>query len=208
MSPHPEKGLPCARRLATLVPTAGHLVHMPAHVYMRTGNYEGANKANAIAANVDSTYIKANNIQGIYPMLYYTHNLHFLAIGCLFVGKNKEAEERMNEFIKEVDPMMAVQVPLMQFLTASPYQLMVGAEDWDAILNCPKPDSMLNVTTAMWHWARAIANLEKGDMKAATTEQKSFEAIAKTIPADQPYGLGAVKTIVDVTSNILVRKNE
>src|SRR6185503_18229817 len=122
-------------------------------------------------------------------MLYYTHNLHFLAIGSLIVGKNKEAEEKITEAMKQVDPMMAVQVPLMQFLTASPYQLMVGAEDWDGILNYPKPDSMLNATTAMWHWSRAIANLEKGDMKAATTEQKSFEAITKRIPADQAYGL-------------------
>src|SRR6185503_3056124 len=122
-------------------------------------------------------------------MLYYTHNLHFLAIGSLFVGRNKEAEQKVNEAMKQVDPMMAIQVPLMQFLTASPYQLMVGAEDWDAILNYPKPDSMLNITTAMWHWSRAIADLEKDDMKAALAEQKSYEAITKRIPADQAYGL-------------------
>ena len=88
----------------------------------------------------------------------------------------------MSEAMQQVDPMMAEQVPLMQFITSSPFQLWVGAEDWDGILQYPKPDSLLNFTTALWHWARAIANMEKGDMKAAAAEQKSFEAITKKIP--------------------------
>jgi tetratricopeptide (TPR) repeat protein len=205
-SPHPEKALSCARRLASLVPNAGHLVHMPAHVYMRTGNYTGANEANAIAADVDSTYIKQNNIQGIYPMIYYTHNLHFLAIGCLFAGKNDEAKSKIAECLKQVDPMMAVQVPMMQFITATPFQIYVGAEDWSGIMNYPKPDSMLNITTAMWHWARAIALIEKGDIKTAQSEQKAYNDIVKTIPADQPYSLGTAKSIDDVASNVLSAK--
>jgi tetratricopeptide (TPR) repeat protein len=205
-SPHPEKALASARRLATLAPNAGHLVHMPAHIYMRTGNYQGANNANTIAANIDSTYIKANNIQGIYPMLYYTHNLHFLAIGSLFVGKNNEAKEKLSEALKQIDPMMAEQVPLMEFITASPFQLWVGVEDWDGILNYPKPDSLLKVTTAMWHWARAIAYLEKNEMKNALTEQKQFKNIVYSIPTNQAYGLSMAKNIVSVADGILSAK--
>ena len=206
MSPHPELGLPSARRLASLVPNAGHLVHMPAHVYMRTGNYDAANKANSIAATVDSAYIKANNVQGIYPMLYYTHNLHFLAVGCMFVGKNAEAKEKIKQVLKQVDPMMAVQFPMMQFLTASPFQIWVASEDWAGILNYPKPDSMLNVTTAMWHWARTIAQLEKGNIQAAEAEQKNFARVVKTVPADQLYGLGMVSKVIDVAQNLLSAK--
>lgn len=205
-SPHPELALPCARRLASLVPNAGHLVHMPAHVYMRTGDYHGANEANSIASNVDSAYIKQYNVQGMYPMIYYTHNLHFLAIGCLFSGQYKEAEQKVAECLNLVDPMMAVQFPSMQFITVTPFQIMVGAGDWEGIMNYPKPDSMLNITSAMWHWARAIASLEKGEMKTAQSEEKAYMDIVKTIPRDQLYSLGTVGTIVDVASNILSGK--
>ncbi len=205
-SPHPEKALPSARRLATLVPNAGHLVHMPAHIYMRTGMYAMADHANDTAAYVDSSYITANNIQGIYPMLYYTHNLHFLAVACLFQGKNSEAKQKMTECVKQVDPMMVMQAPMMQFITAGPIQLMAGEEDWEGIMNFPKPDSFANVTLALWHWARAQVHLNKNDLKNAAAEQKEFERIAKTIPADQAYGLSMAKNITVIAQNILSAK--
>src|SRR5258706_16472700 len=78
-SPHPERALASARRLETLVPGAGHLVHMPAHIYMRTGDYAAASKSNAAAAAVDEAYIKSRDVKGVYPLMYYSHNLHFLA---------------------------------------------------------------------------------------------------------------------------------
>src|SRR5579862_7326051 len=79
-SPHPERALAGANRLAALAPAAGHLVHMPAHVYIRTGDYDAAVKTNEEAAAVDRAYIKATGAQGIYPMMYYSHNLHFVAV--------------------------------------------------------------------------------------------------------------------------------
>src|SRR6184192_3944202 len=72
-SPHPERALPSAARLPKLVPNAGHLVHMPAHIYMRTGDYEASAHANAEAARVDEAYIKANDVHGVYPLMYYNH---------------------------------------------------------------------------------------------------------------------------------------
>src|SRR6202142_797390 len=76
----PERALAGANRLAALAPSAGHIVHMPAHVYIRTGDYAAAVKTNEQAAAVDRAYIKATGVQGIYPMMYYSHNLHFIAM--------------------------------------------------------------------------------------------------------------------------------
>ena len=205
-SPHPEKALPSARRLATLVPNAGHLVHMPAHIYMRTGNYAGADHANDTAALVDSSYITGNHVEGIYPMLYYTHNLHFLTIARYFEGEYTEAKKSMNECVKRVPPEMVQQMPMIQFLTSSPMQLMVGSESWDEILNSTQPDSSMNITLALWHWARALAYLNKQDMTNTLAEQKEFRKIVHTIPAEQVYGFSPARDIASVADGILSGK--
>src|SRR5262249_30876566 len=90
-SPHPEKAVASAGRLATLVPGAGHLVHMPAHIYMRTGNYQGAIDANANAAKVDDAYITKTKADGIYTMMYPTHNFMFLAAAANMTGQSTQA---------------------------------------------------------------------------------------------------------------------
>jgi tetratricopeptide (TPR) repeat protein len=205
-SPHPEKALPSARRLATLVPNAGHLVHMPAHIYMRTGNYAMADHANDTAAHVDSSYINQNHVQGIYPMLYYTHNLHFLSIARYFEGKNNAAKQSLDVCVKQVDPGMIKEMPMMEFLTAAPLQLLVGSESWDEILNSPKPDSFMHVTSALWHWARALAYLNKNDLKNVMTEQKQFKEIVQRIPPGQTYGMSMIKDIAATADNILLAK--
>jgi tetratricopeptide (TPR) repeat protein len=202
-SPHPEKALPSARRLATLVPNAGHLVHMPAHIYMRTGNYGAADHANDTAAHVDSIYIARNHIEGIYPMLYYTHNLHFLTIARYFEGKYAAAKQSLDVCVKQVPPEMVGQMPMIQFITASPMQFMVGSESWDEILNSSRPDTSMNITLALWHWARALAYLHKDDMTSALTEQKGFKKIVHTIPSDQLYGLSLAKDIAATADAIL-----
>ena len=205
-SPHPENALPSARRLATLVPNAGHLVHMPAHIYMRTGNYAGADHANDTAAHVDSSYITKNDIKGIYPMLYYTHNLHFLAVAQYFQGKYTEAKISMDACVKQVPPEMVQQMPMIQFITASPMQLLVGSGKWEEILSSSRPDSSMNITLALWHWARALAYLQKADMSNTLAEQKELKQIARSIPADQLYGFSSAKDIADLADAILSAK--
>ncbi len=205
-SPHPEKALASARRLATLVPNAGHLVHMPAHIYMRTGNYAMADHANAVAANVDSSYIAATHIEGIYPMLYYTHNLHFLTIARYFEGRYAVAKQSLDVCEKQIPADMVHQMPMIQFITAAPMQLMVGSESWDEILNSPKPDSLMNITLAMWYWARGLAYLEKNDAKNALNEQKHFKDVIHSIPANQAYGLSMAKDISAIADAVLSAK--
>ena len=93
-SASPERALAAANKLAAMAPAAGHLVHMPAHVYIRTGDYAAAVKTNQAAALADQAYIKASGAQGIYPMMYYSHNLHFIAMCSAMNGDYAEAKER------------------------------------------------------------------------------------------------------------------
>ena len=90
-SASPERALAGANRLAAMAPAAGHIVHMPAHVYIRTGDYAAAVKTNEAAAIADRAYIKASGAQGIYPMMYYSHNLHFIAMCSAMNGDYAEA---------------------------------------------------------------------------------------------------------------------
>ena len=88
----PDRALPSARRLDTLVPAAGHLVHMPAHIYMRTGDYRRRGRpSNAKAADVDREYIEATSAGGVYPLMYYNHNLDFLASAAMMSGQFADA---------------------------------------------------------------------------------------------------------------------
>jgi hypothetical protein len=87
-SRHPERALPSAARLETLVPSAGHLVHMPSHIYIRTGSYLEAEKSNAVAAEVDRQYIRETGANGMYPMMYYTHNVHFQSAAAAMAGRH------------------------------------------------------------------------------------------------------------------------
>ncbi|MGH7898846.1 MAG: tetratricopeptide repeat protein, partial [Candidatus Binatia bacterium] len=114
-SREPERALPAAERLAKLVPNAGHLVHMPAHIYMRTGNYAAAARTNAEAARVDEAYIKSSGAAGVYPMMYYTHNLHFLAAAHAMAGHYTEGKRAAERAVAAVVPHVAA-MPMVEFI--------------------------------------------------------------------------------------------
>src|SRR5204863_9309246 len=104
-SPQPERALPSAARLGLLAPAAGHLVHMPAHVYMRVGDYAAAARSNAAAAAADEAYFKqARCAEGVSPMMYYSHNLHFLAVAHAFQRRHADAKAAADKLAAHVGP--------------------------------------------------------------------------------------------------------
>ena len=116
-SANPERALAGANKLAALAPAAGHIVHMPAHVYVRTGDYEAAVKTNEQAAAVDRAYIKATGAQGIYPMMYYSHNLHFIAMCGAMNGNYAESRKNADLLVENVGPHVKDMPPLEGFMT-------------------------------------------------------------------------------------------
>src|SRR5689334_20129383 len=132
-SPNPDRALAGANRLAALAPNAGHIVHMPAHVYIRTGDYDAAVKTNEDAAAVDRAYIKATGAQGIYPMMYYSHNLHFIAMCASMNGNYAEARKNADLLVANVAPHVKEMPPLEGFMTI-PMAVAVRFHQWNEIL--------------------------------------------------------------------------
>src|SRR5246127_4277295 len=134
----PERALAGANKLAAMAPGAGHLVHMPAHVYIRTGDYDAAVKTNQLAAAADRAYIKASGVQGIYPMMYYSHNLHFIAMCSAMNGNYAEAKKNADMLAAHVGPHVKDMPPLEGFMTV-PMAVAVRFHQWDDVLKTPPP---------------------------------------------------------------------
>lgn len=164
-APDVEKALSSAERLKTLVPSAGHLVHMPSHIYINTGDYHEGSIANERAVVADSIYIAECQSQGVYPQLYYPHNYHFLAATAAFEGNGAKSIEAAYKTVNILDKRYfreAGYETVLHYATI-PMHVLVKFEQWEKIIATPRPDADLAYPLAIWHYARgmAYANLNK-----------------------------------------------
>jgi len=201
-SKHPERALAYAPKLPTLVPAAGHLVHMPAHIYERTGDYQAAALSNKDAARADEAYIKAQGGAGFYPAMYYSHNLHFLAIAESMSGRFAEAMKAARQLEAHVGPQVKAMPMLEGFMTVSPL-LLVRFNRWDDIEKLAAPDSSLVGTTGVWHFARGMAFSAKGRTKEATAELDALLAQQKLLPAEASFGLNSASLVLQIAQKVL-----
>lgn len=210
-SPHPEWALPSAQRLKVLTPAAGHLVHMPAHIDIRTGNYEAAARANVYAAQADRDYFKTAGTESMYAMMYYSHNLHFLTMANCMQGRftdSQRAAGQLEAHVKQYlnGPMAEMMLPMLDSMLPTPTLVLIRFRKWDEILASPEPDKKLLVTGAMWHFARGLAYAANGKIAEAENEQSRFAAAVKTIPANAPYGLNTTASVFKVAEPLLAGK--
>ena len=178
-SDHVDLAVPSADRLGGLVPAAGHLVHMPSHIYIRVGRYGDAAAANNKAIGADEDYITQCRAQGIYPAAYYPHNIHFLNAALVMEGRAKEALESARKVAGHHDHQM-MQEPGFGFahlLKTLPLLTMVRFGRWDEILAEPEPAEGHTFGRAMRHFARGFALAARGDGQAAT-ELSSLKTLA------------------------------
>jgi tetratricopeptide (TPR) repeat protein len=207
-SPNPERALAGANRLAALAPNAGHIVHMPAHVYIRTGDYEAAVKTNEQAAAVDRAYIKASGAQGIYPMMYYSHNLHFIAMCASMNGNYAEAKKNADLLVANVGPHVKDMPPLEGFMTI-PMAVDVRFHKWNEILAMPQPDSGMKITTGFWHFARGMALAGTGKLSEAEAEYKIVSEAEQNTPPDVIFAPpidNKAKDIMKISEDVLGAK--
>jgi tetratricopeptide (TPR) repeat protein len=170
----PARAEAAADRLRYLVPAAGHLVHMPSHIYWRVGRYADASEVNVRAAAVDEAYIAACNAQGFYPAAYYPHNIHFLWASSSMEGRSKVALEAARKVADNVRLEMIEEFPAVEFFHTIPLLSLVQFGQWDTILSEPTPPVTLEYSTAIWHYARAVALARKGDLQSARLEQQKL----------------------------------
>ncbi len=173
-SSSPQRAEGPADTLANLVPGAGHLVHMPAHIYWRVGRYNDASEANIRAAAIDEAYIAACNAQGFYPAMYYPHNIHFLWAASSMEGRSAIAIEAARRVAANVRLEMIEEFPGVEFFHTIPLLALVQFGRWDEIIAAPRPAENLEYSNAIWHYARATAFAGKGDLESARLEHAAL----------------------------------
>jgi tetratricopeptide (TPR) repeat protein len=207
-SRNPDRALSEATRLAGLAPAAGHIVHMPAHVYIRTGYYEDAIQTNEKAAAVDRAYLQASGAQGIYPMMYYSHNLHFIAISAGMTGQYEEAKKAADQLADNVRPHVKEVPPLEAFL-AIPIAVQVRFHRWANILQMPQPDASMKTVTSFWHFARGLAFANTGKLQEAETEHKTLAEIEAATPEGAIFSMpfnNKSRNILHIANDVLAAR--
>jgi tetratricopeptide (TPR) repeat protein len=183
----PERALPAADRLARLAPGAGHLVHMPSHIYYRVGDYAKAAAANEAAAAVDRAYLKRFKVKGVYPMMYYSHNLHFLAAAHAMQGRRADAQAAADQLAAHVERHVHA-MPMLEFFLPTPTLVRVRFRRWDDVLAEPAPDDDLTIVRSVRHHARGLAFVAQGKVKEAGHELAALRKLHDAMPADLHYG--------------------
>jgi tetratricopeptide (TPR) repeat protein len=207
-SKSPERALAGANRLAALAPAAGHIVHMPAHVYIRTGDYAAAVNTNQQAAIADRAYIQASGAQGIYPLMYYSHNLHFIAMCSAMDGDYPEASRNAELLAAHVAPYVKDMPPAEGFMTI-PIAVDVRFHKWDEILKMAQPAPEMKITTVFWHFARGMALAAKGKVNEAEAEYQVVSDAEKATPEEMVFAMpvnNKAKDILRIATDVLGAK--
>lgn len=191
-SPFAERALPSARRLETLVPAAGHLVHMPAHIYMRTGDYSAAVKSNADAITADRSYVKYLHDLGTtnagYQFSYAEHNYSFLTAAAEMSGEYGPAEKAAKELAADAAPLVGDYAFVEAYMVNT---ILAPARfaKWDDVLAIAAPDAKLKGLTFYWHYARGCAFAAKKQTQQAEAERDAMEQIYKELPVGKAFGM-------------------
>ena len=186
-SPYPERALPSAARLETYAPAAGHLVHMPAHVYLRVGDYAAAARRNEIASEADLDYIQACGISGVYPALYTSHNMHFAAVAHLLQGRYAAARRYAERLLDHVMPYANQSAEFESFLPTLE-QVLVGFAKWDEILALPQPAEQFKRHRGIWHYARGMAFAATDRVELAGKEADAVAVLRAELGDDAQFG--------------------
>ncbi|WP_437959769.1 hypothetical protein WME76_09080 [Sorangium sp. So ce119] len=202
-SPAPERALPSAERLAGLAPGAGHLVHMPSHIFFRVGRYADASDANERAAEVDRRYIREQRPEGIYPMMYFPHNLHFLSVSAGMEGRGAVALRAARELVAEVPDQHVQHMPTLEMFRPAPLFALVRFARWDDLLAEPAPPPEQRYTTGIWRYARGRALASRGRPDDAAREAAALRAMSSGGAGDVTIGMNSAKDLLEIAALVL-----
>jgi tetratricopeptide (TPR) repeat protein len=197
------KALACAERLGTAMPGAGHLVHMPTHIYIRLGKWDIAADRNVHAVHADEQYISERQPTGVYPMAYYPHNYHMMWYALNMLGRGDDALKAARGVVKNVPTEVVRQVPPLEYFSPTVLYTLARFSRWDDILKEPAPPKDMQYTTGVWHYTRGLAYTGKGRLDSAAVEHAKLVATAKQIPADAAANLNSVQALLAIAGNHL-----
>ena len=176
----PERALPHAKRLAALMPGAGHILHMPSHIYYRMGMWMESLEANKKAAQADEAYLAQVDAKGIYPDGYYPHNVHFVVTSAQMAGDGRTAIEYSEKLSRVVSDDAMKVIPWVQPIKAAPYFAYAQFGDAKTVLALPDPGDAFPFVKAMWRYARGVAFAKQGKAAEARAEADAIAALSKS----------------------------
>lgn len=207
--PHPERALPSAARLETLAPGAGHLVHMPAHIYVRTGDCAAAVRSNAAAIEADRRYFGDAGPQGMYGLMYYTHNFHFRAFAASMAGRDGEAKQAADDLAVVVPGLRSMPAPdpaslgMAETLVWTPLWAGLRAGRWADVLAVEEPDAPLSGARALRHFARGVAFASTGRPQEARAERAALGTARDAVAVDRRLGLNSARDVLELAVHVL-----
>lgn len=199
----PEKAVPAAERLGPLMPAAGHLRHMPAHIFQRVGRYEDAAQANRDGIAADDGYLAKTPPPGYYPM-YLAHNYAFLAFAAAMEGRSQEALKAARTAYETTPKSLVDLMPGFDFYVSYYLPTMVRFGQWDALLKEPAPDPKYPLLSGLYHFAHAYALAATAKVDAAEAERAALAAGNAKLPADLGAGLNTAKEVMAVADAVLL----
>lgn len=201
-SSRPERALASAKRLETAAPAAGHLVHMPGHIYLRTGDFAASAKTNEAAAEADRAYMRRTGAKGMYVAMYYSHNLHFLVESYGRMGLHRDAL-RAAEALADNARAHVKEMPMVEGFLPSVMFVGLKFARWDDVLKLARPDSSFALTSTVWHYGRGVAFAAKGRIREAEAERKALGEKARGLPGETPFGLNSAASVLQVAEAVL-----
>jgi tetratricopeptide (TPR) repeat protein len=198
-----EKALPCANRLAQLSPGAGHLVHMPSHIYLRLGMWEEAVEHNVHAVHADERFIQDRHPSGVYPIGYYPHNYHMMWSALQQLGRGEETIRAGRKVVEIVNPDVIRQVPFLEGYAPVAILSLVRFNRWNDVLKEPAPPRDFHYANAMWHYARGLAYAETSRPDSAKAEAAKLAALTDSLPQEAVVGQNSARAILAIAGKHL-----
>jgi tetratricopeptide (TPR) repeat protein len=203
-SRQPQRAEKAADRLVKLMPGAGHLVHMPSHIYWRVGRYADAVAVNAAAVQADRAYFKTAQPSALYRGLYYPHNIDFIWHSASMQGRAAETLRAAREFAENAPPEMIKQMPDMETAPAAPILALARFGRWDEVLREPGPPTEWSYARGAWHYARGLAFNAKDQPAEARRELKELEGILGSVSAERTLAFFfRAKNMLQLAANVL-----
>ena len=200
----PDRGVPSADKLESLMPGAGHLVHMPAHIYMRVGRYADAAESNVRAVAADEDYLAQCQAQGLYPVAYYPHNIHFLWAAATMEGRSAVALDAARKVATKLNHDLLHDAVALQDFQSVPYYAFVRFGHWEEMLTEGQPPKDFAFTSAMWHYGRGVAFAARGQLERARAELEAVRALRAHASLKQADLAGTpLPALVDLAAHVL-----
>lgn len=199
----PERALKSARKLEALSPGAGHLLHIPSHTYMRTGDYSAAAAANARAVEVDRKYLTDTKTEdSVYASTYYNHNLDFLASAAMMAGHYTQAVNAASELSARVAARLSA-APELEHYAAEPWLVGVRFAKWNEVLALPAPPPTAVAWTALHHFSRGVAQAALGATADAEREREAYLGARQRVPATVRFRANPATQIFAIADKVL-----